>query len=197
MKTKAPLPAETLPDGISPWVKLYFELVHLKQLYRQGWLRRGIAPERCESVAEHSFGVAVLALFLVEEHFPELDADKVLRLALIHDLGEIYAGDLTPADGVDAAEKSARERHAVGKVLGKLPRGARYVALWEEYEEAATPEARFVREVDRLEMAFQASVYEHQGEGALDDFFASASSQIETPALRELLLRLEDLRPRT
>lgn len=195
MKTKASLSVETLPDGTSPWVKLYFEVVHLKQLYRQGWLRRGIAPERCESVAEHSFGVAVLALFLVEEHFPELDADKVLRLALLHDLGEIYAGDITPADGVDAGEKSARERSSICQVLGKLPRGARYVALWEEYEEGASPEARFVRQVDRLEMAFQASVYEHQGEGALDDFFASASSQIQTPDLRELLQGLESLRP--
>lgn len=196
METKAALPVGALPEDTPPWIRLYFELVHLKQLYRQGWLRRGVAPERCESVAEHSFGVAVLALFLAEEHFPDLDADKVLRLALLHDLGEIYAGDIIPADGVDAAEKSARERRSVARVLGKLPRGARYVALWEEYEEGASPEARFVREVDRLEMALQASVYEHQDEGALDDFFASAASQVETPALRELLRRLQSLRPR-
>ena len=142
--------------------------------WRQGWLRRGIPERRCESVAEHSFGVAVLALFLVDAHFPELDRDKVLRLALLHDFGEIYAGDLTPGDAISSEEKHEREATAVAQVLGKLPNGAEYTALWQEYETGATPEAQLVRQVDRLEMGLQASVYERQGLADLSEFYASA-----------------------
>lgn len=196
MKTKAPHPSEHLPRGHgSPFLAAYFELLHLKHLYRQGWLHRGIPEKQCESVADHCFGVALLAYFLAEEHFPELDLPKVLRLALLHDVGEVYAGDLTPADGVSAGEKHERERQSVVRVLGKLPRGPEYVALWEEYERQESPEARFVRKVDRLEMALQAGAYEHLYGADLSELFASARDGLNDPPLRRLLAELDDLRP--
>ncbi len=179
----------------SPLVAVYYELVRLKQLDRQGWLRRGISEERCESVAEHSFGVALVAYLVAEEHFPELDLSKVLRLALLHDLGEIDAGDLTPADNVSRREKHRRERRSVVRVLGKLPRGAEYIALWEEYERQESPEARFVRQIDRLEMALQASAYEHREGVDLGEFFSSAEDSLSAAPLRRLLDELKALRP--
>ena len=179
----------------SPLVAVYYELVRLKQLCRRGWLRRGIPKERCESVAEHSFGVALLAYLVAEEHFPELDLSKVLRLALLHDLGEIDAGDLTPADNVGPREKHRRERQSVVRVLGQMPQGAQYIALWEEYERQESPEARFVRQIDRLEMALQASAYEHREAVDLAEFYASAASSQTAAPLRRLLAELEDLRP--
>ena len=195
METKAPIPVTHLTAAhISPLIEAYFEFNHLKQLYRQGWLQRGIPPSRCESVAEHTFGVALLALFIAETYAPTLDTSKVLRLALLHDFGEIYVGDLTPADGVNRAEKQQRERQAVTQVLHKLPRGATYVALWEEYERGESPEARFVRQMDRLEMVLQASVYEHQGLADLSEFFASVQPVLTDPAVREILQELEGLR---
>ncbi len=178
-----------------PLLEAWFELNHLKQLFRQGWLRVGIPQERCESVAEHSFGVALLSLFLADSHFPEVDASKVVRLALLHDVGEAYAGDFTPHDAVSPEEKYQRERQAVERILGKLPRGGEYLALWEEYEQGASFEARLVRQVDRLEMGLQATIYEHQGAGDLSEFFASVRKVLETPELKALLSELEALRP--
>ncbi len=195
METKAPLPvAHLAAHHVSPLIEAYFEFNHLKQLYRQGWLQRGISPGRCESVAEHTFAVAMLALFLAETYVPTLNALKVLRMALLHDLGEIYVGDLTPADGVSPEDKQQRERQSITQVLQKLPQGATYVAVWEEYEQGESPEARFIRQLDRLEMALQASVYEHQGLADLSEFFTSVEHVLTDPALREILQELEALR---
>jgi putative hydrolase of HD superfamily len=196
MRTKATPPITHLHGRSTlPLIQLYFELNHLKQLYRQGWLRVGLAPERCESVAEHSLGVALLCLFIAEEHFPEADAAKVVRIALLHDVGEARVGDLTPHDGVSAEDKHARERRAVEQLFEKLPRGAEYLALWEEYERGASFEARLVKQVDRLEMGLQALVYEFQGAGDLSQFYASAERALEAPELRAVLAELEALRP--
>jgi putative hydrolase of HD superfamily len=97
METKADLPINLLQGkNTLPIIEAYFEFVQLKQLYRQGWLHKGISPQNCETVAEHSFCVALLALILADEYSVELDTAKVIRMALIHDLGEIYAGDFTP-----------------------------------------------------------------------------------------------------
>jgi putative hydrolase of HD superfamily len=197
VQTKASIPVSHLRDvQVSPFIKAYFEFNHLKQLYRQGWLRRDISPARCESVADHSFGVAMLSMLLVDACFPELDRDKVVRMALLHDLGEVYAGDVIPGDALSPEEKHRQERLSVVQVLHKLPNGEAYVKLWQEYERASSPEARFVRQIDRLEMGLQASVYEHQGLGELSDFFISVDEALSAPALRALLAELKALRGR-
>lgn len=196
MKTKAAPPLALLQGRKTlPLIEAYFELNHLKQLFRQGWLRVGIPQERCESVAEHSFFVALLGLFVAESLFPHADASKVVRIALLHDLGEAYAGDITPHDGVDKAAKHALERRAVETIFGKLPRAAEYLALWDEYEHGTSFEARLVRQLDRLEMGLQACVYEHQGFGDLSQFYASVDKALESPELRAVLAELEALRP--
>jgi putative hydrolases of HD superfamily len=196
MKTKAPAPHTLLQGRRAPaLLEAYFEANQLKQLYRQGWLRVGLPPERCESVAEHSFGVALLCLLVIEAYFPEADASRAVRIALLHDLGEAYVGDLTPHAQVDRATKHQLEREAVQRILAKLPRGEAHLALWEEYEAGSSFEARLVRQLDRLEMGLQACIYEHQGAGDLSEFFASVHQALETPALKALLAELERLRP--
>ncbi len=185
----------TPPGGSSPLVRAYFEIHHLKQLFRQGWLRRGVGEDRAESVADHAFGTATLAMLLADALRPELDVERVLRLALVHDLGEAFAGDITPADGVAADEKKERERRAVERILGGLPGGERTLELWEEYEAGASAEARFVRRIDRLEMALQASVYRAQGFGGLEEFLASARRDIAGSELEALLDELEGADP--
>jgi putative hydrolase of HD superfamily len=195
MDTKASIPVSQLSARqVVPLIEAYFEFNHLKQLYRQGWLQHGVPHARCESVAEHTFGVAMLAMFLADAHFPDLDASKVLRMALLHDFGEIYAGDITPADGLDRSEKLRLERHAVQQVLSKLGRGADYLALWEAYERGTSPEAQFVRQIDRLEMALQASVYEHQELADLSEFFTSVAQALSAPALQSILRDLIAMR---
>jgi putative hydrolase of HD superfamily len=196
MHVKANNPAQNLPAaGTLPLIQLYFEFNHLKQLYRQGWLQRGLPVEQCESVAEHSFGVAVLGLLLCDQFFPQLDALRVMRLALLHDFGEIDAGDITPEDALPAEEKQSRERAAVSRLFHSLPGGSTYIHLWEEYENGETPEARLVRQIDRLEMAMQASVYAFQAGLAPDEFYASARAALHEPALQGLLDELTSLQP--
>ena len=193
METKSENPVTYLKEeSINPIIRAYYEFNQLKVLYRQGWLKRGIPRERCESVAEHSLGVAVLAGWLAETHDPELDLCKVLRMALVHDFGEVYAGDIIPEDGIPRTEKRLLERQSVDRVFGDLPGGDRYIELWEEYEDGTSAEAHFVRQVDRLEMAMQASVYAQQGSYELDEFCRTALDSVSDPQILNLLRELAD-----
>ena len=121
---------------------------------------------------------------------------KVLQMALLHDFGEIYAGDLTPADRVDSEDKHRLEAQSVTRVLAKLPGGQVYLALWDEFERGESAESQLVRQIDRLEMALQAGVYERQGATGLDEFFDTAGQAVKWPELRGILdevLRLRNL----
>jgi putative hydrolases of HD superfamily len=174
---KAPLtlPAINLQD--SAWLTAWFEVLHLKQVFRKGWLERGLPPARCESVAEHSFGNAMLCLLLAQQQ-PNLNVEKILRMALVHDLGEVYVGDLTPTDAVAPAEKYALEKQAVLKILSDLPAGETLLANWEEYEAQVTPEAQFVKQVDRLEFALQAAQYQQADLITADDLLGKVGHQL-------------------
>lgn len=176
-----------------PIIEVFYEFNHLKALYRQGWLRHGISKEHCETVAEHSLGVALLALFLADEHFPNLDKGKLILMGLLHDFGEIYAGDIVPGK-MSLEQKHELERESVERVFLRLSKGKDYLAIWQEFEESQTAEARFMKEIDRLEMGLQASVYEAKGVGDLSVFFDSADKALVTPELRRILAALRKLR---
>ncbi len=195
MEMKSVLPYQHLIGGSTPAiVRAYFEFNHLKNLFRQGWLKRGISKERCESVAEHTFGTVVLAYFLAEAYFPELNLDRVIRMALLHDFGEIYAGDIIPSDQMDPEQKVKLERQSVVRIFADLPEGGSYLALWEEFEAGESPEAHFVHQIDRLEMALQASVYEYSGYPNLQEFFDTSDQAITDPRLRSILAAIGALR---
>ena len=195
MRVKGAFPLSAYQgQTLSPLLEAYLEVNQLKRLYRQGWLRRGVPPEQCESVAEHVLGMVMLAWWVVDQYFPDLDRERVIRLALAHELGEIYTGDLTPSDGVSIEEKHRLERAAVQRVVEKLARGAEYLALWEEYEQMETPEARLVKQIDRLEMALQAGVYEKQSDYSMEEFFQSAAGALENSALIEIFREIQRLR---
>ncbi|BAZ11176.1 metal dependent phosphohydrolase, HD region [Calothrix sp. NIES-4071] len=197
MKIKAELPRNFLNKEVSAIIEAYFEINHLKQLYRQGWLQRGVPPHLCESVAEHSFCVTLLSLFLADAYFPELDKSKVICMSLLHDIGEIYAGDFTPLDNIKAQVKQNLERKSVQQVLSKLPNSSKYLTLWEECEAGTSPEARFVRQIDRLEMSLQASVYDHQGLLEPTPFFASTEKVVSETNLLKILTELKSLKSGT
>lgn len=179
-----------------PIIQALYEFNHLKALYRQGWLRVGIPKEQCESVADHSMGVTLLAIFLADEFFPELDKSKLILMGLLHDFGEIYAGDIVPGK-MSLEDKHALEKESVERVFSRLPKGKEYLAIWEEFEAHTTPEARFMKEIDRLEMGIQASVYEQEQLGDLSVFFESTDKALSTPQLRDILDTLLKLRTPT
>lgn len=161
------------------------EVVALKRLARAGWVRAGI--EAPESVAGHSWGVAWLVMLLLP---PELDRERALSYAVLHDLAEVRVGDLTPADAVPAEQKYARESAAFAQLVAPLANGADLRNTWEAYEAQQDREARFVRQLDRLDMAIQAVAYAREGAPDLTEFLDSARRDIDDPALRELLAAL-------
>jgi putative hydrolase of HD superfamily len=195
MKTKASNPIHFLnqkkPSEIT---RFYFEITQLKHLFRQGWLLRGIPADRCESVAEHIFSMALIAMILADTCHPKLNLLKILRMVLIHDLGEIYVGDIVPGNPISGHRKHRLEKDAVKKILGKLPNKDDYLKLWEEFEQGASREAKFVRQIDKLDMALQAAVYEHQEKKSLDEFFRSAKAEISSQELQSILNELEHIR---
>ena len=133
----------------------------LKDVLRQGWVNAGV--ESPESVAAHSWGMAVLALKLCPEG---LNLEHVLKLCLVHDLPEVIVGDLTPQD--DVSTKSADERAAMEQLAPE------WVFLFDEYENQTTPEAVFVKSLDKLDMALQAKVYMNRSDLDLEQFIESA-----------------------
>lgn len=165
----------------------FLRALELKQLYRQGWLHRGLPPARCESVAEHSFGVAMLAALIASAHRPDLSLERVLLLALIHDLGEVEAGDRVPDESLSPDEKKALEKASLKNTLGKMPGNSWIADLWEEYEAQVSPEAQFVREMDRLEMAAQALIYEKEAGLSADEFFSSAAASLHSDAAQHFI----------
>lgn len=127
----------------------------LKSTLRTAWTAEG----RQESTAEHSWRLALFAGVLAGE-FPELDREKVLMMCLVHDLGEIYSGDISAALRPDAEDKLNQERADVQRISGFLPKdgpGSQVVALWEEYSRGETAEARFVKALDKAETIIQHS----------------------------------------
>jgi len=157
------------------------EALQLKEVTRAGWLRVGVAEP--ESVAAHSWGVAWLVLALCPEG---VDRGRALAIAVLHDLGEARIGDITPHDGVSAEDKRRRERDAVQGMVGSLVHGPELVALWREYEEASTPEGRFVKACDKLDMALQAHRYRERDDVDTRQFVDSALRALDDEALAAL-----------
>lgn len=115
-------------------------------------------------------------------------------MALIHDFGEVYAGDITPRDQVLPEHKHQLELESLIQIFTSLPNGEDYISLWKEFEDSKSPEAHFVRQIDKLEMALQASVYENQQLENLSEFFQSARIEISTPEIHAIMNELEALR---
>ena len=137
----------------------------LKQLPRTGWVRSGV--DNPESVAAHSWGMSVLAMHLCPE---ELDKMRVIEMCLVHDLPEIEVGDLTPHD--DLTNKFEDEKSAMEKLAPQ------WLELFLEYEQQDTPESKFVKYLDKLDMAVMARFYEEQQGLDLSEFIASTRKYI-------------------
>lgn len=134
----------------------------LKRSARTGWVQRGVA--NAEDVAAHSYGVTFTALILAQNVVQPLDLEKVLIMALLHDLPEGLTTDIpSPAwrflpNGV----KSDVERGAMVEILGDVSFAPQFMGYWEELHEQRTQEALLVHDADKLDMYLQALIYEQQ-----------------------------------
>jgi putative hydrolases of HD superfamily len=122
----------------------------LKDVMRNSWTAGG----RRESAAEHSWRLCLMAVAL-EDELDGIDVAKLLKLLVIHDLGEVVRGDV-PAP-LQTGDKASGERADFLSLLDGMPAGAaaRLVALWDEYDRAETPEARIAKGLDKLETCLQ------------------------------------------
>ncbi|UWZ82032.1 HD domain-containing protein [Occallatibacter riparius] len=129
------------------------ELDKLKMVFRRTLL---LDKSRTENDAEHSWEMATMALVLHSYAEPGTDLLRVLKMLLIHDLVEIDAGDTYVYDRVGIRDQPERESAAASRIFGLLedPEGAELHALWREFEDRITPEARFARALDRLQPLF-------------------------------------------
>lgn len=161
-------------------ITLFEYVFRLKRLPRTGWLLAGVPDP--ESVAEHSFGTALLACFLGElvnagfEDRPldlPVDISRATRIGLVHDLAESLVTDL-PREATDLFGrdvKHAAEGEAMAKILSGVVGGEKYMSLWLEYEEGRTLESQLARDADKLDMVMQARTYAIAGQAGLDEFW--------------------------
>lgn len=152
----------------SPLLGSLLRLQSLQDLPRTGWIQRGI--RQGESVAGHILGVAQLVLALGPRVDPPLDSERALALVLVHDAPEALLGDLprTAAELFPPGAKRAAEARAADQLLAPLSELAR--ARFEEYQAGATPEARFARACDRLQLGVRLLAYRCGGAEGLEEF---------------------------
>lgn len=183
------------------------ELQRLKRLERTGWTLLGL-PNGTESVASHSFGVGVTAMMLADEvkaRGLEVDCERVLRMALLHDWAETRVGDMprTASNYFGADARRTVETKAFADIvngLGSLE--SKYQTLYQEYEQRNSLEARLVKAADVIDLLVQAYALERAGAKGLDEFWEVAhEADFKLPAIaqavvQEVLQSLLDARSR-
>ena len=124
----------------------------LKNVTRNSWTSGG----QQESVAEHTWRLCLMSL-LFEKGFPGIDYAKLVKICIIHDLGEAIGGDIPAPQQGDGEGKAAQERRDLLRLLAPLPEHLQreITALWDEYEAAVSPEARLAKALDKLETILQ------------------------------------------
>jgi putative hydrolase of HD superfamily len=158
----------------------------LKNIKRTGWIREKILNP--ESIAEHSYRMAVLAMVLA----PKVGAntDRSIKMALIHDIGEAEVGDTVTARGIKVLSnlqgKITSERNALANISSLID-DKEYTQLFDEFEDDQTKEAQLVKQIDKLEMAIQAFEYEQKHKLDLQEFFDNAKPKVINEELKKIM----------
>ena len=141
----------------------YYVLCHrLKDIVRTGWKDWGVSRDRVESVAEHIYGVQMLAIAMWSEYKYDIDIRKVLCMLSVHELEETVIGDLTLFQ-IDRKAKADMGHQAVKEILSKLALGYSVEELIMEFDLRETEEARFAYQCDKLECDIQCRLYDEEG----------------------------------
>src|ERR1700704_2229863 len=184
------------------------ELQRLKRLERTGWTLRGL-PNGTESVASHSFGVAVTAMLLADEvkaRGLQVNCERLLRMALLHDWAETRVGDMprTATNYFGAGARKNAETLAFADIVsGAGPGESDYRTLYQDYEQRSSLEARLVKAADVIDLLVQAYALERAGAKGLDEFWEVARDgnfQLEGAAkiiVEDLIFALLEARPQS
>ena len=192
-----------MPEEPLGLVDVLLEAATLKWMVRSGWRMRGVPNP--ESVAEHSYGVAFVALAMADAMRDDagsakLDLGRLLSIALLHDLTEARLTDL-PLSAVrllGGEAKREAEAAALQLLLKPLPSRDLLQGLWFEFEDASSPEGRLVRDADKVEMMVQCLRYEEAGSRGLEEFWQAMDLHPwHYPMSAHLYAQLRALRPRS
>ena len=143
-------------------IKYYVMCNKLKNVIRTGWKTWNVKRERIESVAEHIFGVQMLAIAMKSEYEYDIDIMKVIFMLAVHELGEIVIGDKTMFE-ISKEEKEKIEKEAVHEILCGLLDGKEIENLFTEFDSHSTKEAMFAYQCDKLECDLQSKLYDEEG----------------------------------
>lgn len=142
-------------------IKFYVLCNKLKDVVRTGWKEWHVNRERLESVADHIYGVQMLAIAMKSEFRYDIDIAKVIYMLAVHELEEILIGDLTQFQ-ISREEKKKIGHEAVAKVLKCLFEKDEIMNLILEFDGRRTPEARFAYYCDKLECDIQCKLYDEE-----------------------------------
>lgn len=139
-----------MDERLKKQLDFLLEIDKEKEIYRQTHILGG---SRRENDAEHAWHMAIMAFVLQEYANESVDVLRVMKMVLMHDLVEIYAGDTYAYDESGKETQRQREMEAADRIYGMLPedQGREFRAIWEEFEERKTPEARFARMLDNYQ----------------------------------------------
>ncbi len=166
----------------------------LKTLPRTGWITYG-KIEKPESVADHIMRLTTIALVAGEDL--GVNREKLVNMAIIHDLGESLIGDLVTARGLDKTDVTRERKHdleceAFTKLFKGLKNGNEFISLWEEYEQQKTKEARILKELDKFEMTLQALEYEQITDPKnLGTFWDNTRAYLKHPLIKRWFSKIE------
>ena len=164
--------------------------VNLKNISRQGWINK-LSLKHPESVSDHSYSMAIMGMVISD--LENYNSEKILKMILLHDLAESKIGDYTP-NQISKENKIKIENKAYDEIINALPNAIKlqYAQIWEEYQKQESPESKIVHQIDKLEMALQAKMYQKQGSSkdAVESFFKSAENEITHPKLKDILYQI-------
>lgn len=204
-----------MPNGMQKISDFLINIGALKDMQRRGWVLRGV--KNPESIADHTFRMTLAAWLLALKG--GLNVNRVIKMALIHDLCEVYAGDSTPYDhflpksAEDlkklvatwprlsktkkqhlSSKKYRKEDAALSKLIAGLPMNIKreIKGLWMDYEQGLTKEGRFVRQIDRLENLLQALEYwKRDKKFPISSWWVQIEELVDHPDLIEFMVSLE------
>ena len=149
-------------------VEFYVLCNKLKNIVRTGWKDWGVKRHRVESIAEHIYGVQMLAISMWSQYGYDIDIKKVLFMLAIHELEETIIGDLTQFQ-IDKKKKEEMGHKAIKRILSQLIQGPSIEELILEFDERETPEAKFAYQCDKLECDIQCKLYDEENCVSLED----------------------------
>ncbi len=171
---------KSIAERLRQQINFIIEIDKVKHIFRKTKL---FNKSRFENDAEHAWHLAIMALALGEYANEEIDVSKVIKMVLIHDIVEIDAGDTIVYDSKSRALAWEEEKKAAERIFGILPADQKeeFIALWQEFEEKKSPEAKFAAAIDRFQPILQnylTDYYAWQAHGITYDQLYSINEHI-------------------